>query len=501
MFGSALCGRIAPERSFQTQTLVDLNEMARPRDGKHVATRSARASVNSVTTTEVEPPIGAVHSIERMLRPRQSRERIGGLAGPYRLLEVLGKGGGGTVYEAEHIETRVRVAVKVVGETWVEKPIMAARFQREIEIIRFLNHPNIVSIIDEGHLDDGARFYAMELLRGEDLDSVLDRTIRLTPGECFALFGPVCSALTAAHDAGIIHRDLKGGNIFVVEGSPPRVKLLDFGVARVTASVDTAGLTARGAHVGTPTNMAPEQILCHPPDRRTDIYAAGVLLFRMLTGDYPFSGLAPEEIMQAHLSARPPVPSRLASIPTALDAVILRCLEKRPEARFQKVEAFWEAFASAMGRGFEGPLASTRTKAWAIYTEGVALNSETPDEDAHEQLVDLVDACAERFSSLGFRHAFETGTGVLMIAPTDRETLVDQGSALVSAASSLFNDMVDACPTGFGLSFSVHISDALFDGGELIGGGLVDLPAWKPEAANRPGLRLTESAREILRPT
>ena len=272
------------------------------------------------------------------------------MAGAYVLKRELASGGGGTVYEAQHKILGRKVAVKILRRQLAASPQMVARFVQEARAVNMIKHPNIVDVSDFGELPDGRPFHVMELLEGTDLRSILTERGRFPPAEVLEILEPVCSALQAAHDHGIVHRDLKASNIFVSNGPEKRVKLLDFGIAKLMhPDAADAGLTVVGTRLGTSYTMAPEQIRGEAIDPRTDIYALGVVLYHLLTGQYPFRAETMTEIERQHLEAPPPRPSQLAAIPPALDAVVLRCMEKTADRRFPTVKAFIEALRDAAG--------------------------------------------------------------------------------------------------------------------------------------------------------
>ena len=215
-------------------------------------------------------------------------------------------------------------------------PQMVARFVQEARAVNMIKHPNIVDIFEFDELPDGRPFYVMELLEGIDLRSILNERGRFPPGEVLEILEPVCSALQAAHDLGIVHRDLKASNIFIGNvGGKRVVKLLDFGIAKLMhPDAGEGGLTVVGTRLGTSYTMAPEQIRGDGVDARTDIYALGVVLYHLLTGQYPFRAETMTDIERQHLEAPPPRPSQVAPVPPALDAVVLRCMEKTAERRF-----------------------------------------------------------------------------------------------------------------------------------------------------------------------
>src|SRR4029077_9782109 len=251
--------------------------------------------------------------------------RPGTFAGSYVLKKELASGGGGTVYEAQHRLLGRRAAVKVLRRELAGSPQMVARFLREALAVNMIKHPNIVDIYEFGELPDGRPFYVMELLEGPALRSMLNERARFSSAEVLEILEPVCSALEAAHTQGIVHRDLKASNILIVtQGERRIVKLLDFGIAKLMhPDAGDAGLTVVGTRLGTSYTMAPEQIRGDSVDPRTDIYALGVVLYHLLTGQYPFRAETMTDIERQHLEAPPPRPSQAAAIPLAIDAVTL----------------------------------------------------------------------------------------------------------------------------------------------------------------------------------
>ena len=274
----------------------------------------------------------------------------------------LASGGGGTVYEAQHRILGRRAAVKVLRRQLAASPQMVARFVQEARAVNMIKHPNIVDIFEFGELPDGRPFYVMELLEGIDLRSILNERGRFPPGEVLEILEPVCSALQAAHDHGIVHRDLKASNIFIAKVAGKRVvKLLDFGIAKLMQpDAGEGGLTVVGTRLGTSYTMAPEQIRGDGVDARTDIYALGVVLYHLLTGQYPFRAETMTDIERQHLEAPPPRPSQAAPVPPALDAIVLRCMEKTADRRYQSVKAFIEALRDAAGAKTAEPEVTAR---------------------------------------------------------------------------------------------------------------------------------------------
>ncbi len=234
----------------------------------------------------------------------------GTLAGEYILEGFIARGGCGVVYGARHVRSGRPAAVKVLSEAVAHSRRVVDRFAREIDVLRSISHPNIVEIYGVGELNNYQPFYVMERLEGQTLDALIRSETRLTPRETLELMELVCAALAAAHTAGIVHRDVKASNIFICSGSPRTVKLLDFGIAKMMAPEEgSTWLTTAGRMPGTPSIMAPEQILGGPIDARVDVYALGVLLHRMLVGRLPFHTHDMDEMVRKHLEEQPLPPS------------------------------------------------------------------------------------------------------------------------------------------------------------------------------------------------
>jgi serine/threonine protein kinase len=254
--------------------------------------------------------------------------------GPYEIVAPLGKGGMGEVYRAQDTRLRRDVAIKVMQRGHAD-PSLWDRFAREARAASALSHPNICSIFDTGE-SDGLPYLVMELLEGQTLRELIG-TRPMEPATAVGIAVQIADALEAAHAKGILHRDIKPGNVIIVGRS--HVKVLDFGLAKQTAageSDETATLgmeTETGSVVGTPAYLAPEVLQGAKADARSDLWALGVVLYQMLTGELPFKGATTFEISSAILKEAPaPLP---AGVPLRLRAIVERCLEKRPERRYQ----------------------------------------------------------------------------------------------------------------------------------------------------------------------
>ncbi|HEX8284439.1 MAG TPA: serine/threonine-protein kinase [Pyrinomonadaceae bacterium] len=282
----------------------------------------------------------------------------------YRLDERLGEGGMGTVYRATHLLIERHVAVKVLNPRLVADETAKERFRREARAAGRLQHSNAVAVTDFGETKDGLVYLVMEILEGRPLREVLAREAPLDPARAVSLMLQIAAAVEAAHEAGIIHRDLKPGNIFLVQrpDSPYIVKVLDFGIAKL-ATADEAGgelsfhdtLTGTGVMIGTPRYMSPEQCDGAQLTPSSDVYSLGVILYEMLTGQTPFSGVSPLALALAHSSEVPRPPRELvATIPPALEAVVLHALAKGADERPSDAGEFRrELYAVAERLGLE----------------------------------------------------------------------------------------------------------------------------------------------------
>jgi serine/threonine-protein kinase len=268
--------------------------------------------------------------------------------GRYKVERIVGKGGMGTVYAVRHIVVGKVAAMKVL-KTGVERADgVLQRFVREAQTANLVKSRHIVEITDFGQLPNGLFYVVMELLEGEDLTRAM-KPGKLARADLVHIFIQVAEALALAHEKGIVHRDLKPDNVFLVnEGGDPRfVKLLDFGIAKVMAGDNpSAGLTETGVILGTPYYMSPEQARAEVVDHRSDIYALGVMMYRAFTGRLPFVADSTMGVLTRHLTEIPELPSRLSNVDPATERMIMRCMEKRREARFQSMTEVADALRS-----------------------------------------------------------------------------------------------------------------------------------------------------------
>jgi eukaryotic-like serine/threonine-protein kinase len=284
----------------------------------------------------------------------------GTVLGSYRLLEVLGEGGMGVVYRAEHVRLGRRVALKMLRPEYSSDAHAVRRFFTEARAVNKIRDENIVEISDFIETPGGDNYYIMELLEGQSLAAAMAGGEILALPRAIGIMAYVASALEAVHFAGIIHRDLKPENVFLIERGGQRdfVKLLDFGVAKLAGSADLISIhrTASGMVLGTPEYMSPEQASGKAVDSRTDLYSFGVMLFELVTGRLPFTGADFGELVVAHRTRSPVVPSSIEKlpheVPPELDELILACLAKNPDDRpvgIHSVGTMLAEIASARG--------------------------------------------------------------------------------------------------------------------------------------------------------
>jgi eukaryotic-like serine/threonine-protein kinase len=306
----------------------------------------AAHGANDLALSQTQPPAQAW--------PKQGEL----LAEKYRIEEPLGRGGMGLVLGARHIELGHRVAIKILDS---KDPLAAARFLREAKTCAQLVNDHIVRVFDLGRLPDGVPYFVMEHLRGRDLGSRIANE-RLPVSLAVQYLLQVCAALKEAHAMGVIHRDLKPSNLFVVERSDgkPWVKVLDFGISKLVTTrlghTPQLTLTLPDAVLGSPLYMSPEQLRGSKTlDARSDIWSLGVIAYELLTQRRPFEAQTLASVL-VRITTEAPVPpsSLVADLPVGLEAVVLRCLEKDPEARFPNIDAVIDALSPFADPGFSG---------------------------------------------------------------------------------------------------------------------------------------------------
>ena len=288
----------------------------------------------------------------------------GDVLGVYRILGQIAEGGMGVIFRAEHVRLGRQVALKVLKPELACRTDIVRRFFEEARAVNEIGHPNIVDVIDFVEVSDQDPplvYMVMELLVGEDLANRVRGAGPLEPEEAVRIACQVCDALIAVHRVKILHRDLKPENIFLINDEDShRVKLLDFGVAKAFGERQRVNLTDPGTAIGTPEYMAPEQILGKELDERTDIYALGLVLYDMLTNSVPFQASKYGELLVAQVKETPEPVSRRrregTPVPPALEAAVMRCLQKKQVDRFQNARELKEALLVSIGAAAEASI-------------------------------------------------------------------------------------------------------------------------------------------------
>jgi eukaryotic-like serine/threonine-protein kinase len=306
-------------------------------------------------------------------------------AGRYRVLKLLGEGGMGQVYLAEHVAIEKRVALKVLRAEYATRGEIVTRFQQEAISASRIKHPNVLDVFDFGQLENGCFFLAMEFLEGNDLADELTRRRVLDAAMGIRIAMQICRALAAAHANGVVHRDMKPENVFLQRTADGEeiVKIVDFGIAQLrskdTEVVETKRrLTRTGMIFGTPEYMAPEQAGGKHADLRSDIYSVGIIMYEMFTGAVPFTGETFLGVLAKHLSDPTPLMSAVypdINISPVLQSVIMRALEKDPQIRYQTMLEFAQAIsaspdAAALGYRPTVPSSSEHPAAYAPHVAG-----------------------------------------------------------------------------------------------------------------------------------
>jgi len=308
--------------------------------------------------------------------------------GSYRIVQMIGEGGMGRVYLAEHVKLGRRVALKMLRGEYASNAVAVKRFFREARAVNQIQHENIVEITDFIEEEGGDNYYIMELIQGRSLADLLEGESAIPVSRALGIAVQACETLAAVHAAGIVHRDLKPDNIFLTEkgGRKDFVKLLDFGVAKLVDSGEGVPIheTAAGAILGTPEYMSPEQAGGRKVDFRSDIYSFGVIMYEMVCGTKPHRGKSYGELVIQHMTITPTRPSKLKDapqvIPRALEDLIMRCLAKEPEKRpsdMGEIGAFLRKLSKdesiTLERYMPSPGGARRRRVWLATLAGLVL--------------------------------------------------------------------------------------------------------------------------------
>ncbi|MFH2007538.1 MAG: serine/threonine-protein kinase [bacterium] len=370
---------------------------------------------------------------------------LGTTIGNYRVLSLLGAGAMGEVYLGEHPQIGRKVAIKVLVAALSANPDISQRFLAEAKSVNTINHPNIIQIYDFGELDDGRLYFTMECLQGRELTEHIQDHAPLTIGEVSSLAEQLAGALDAAHATGIVHRDLKPDNIFIVDGHKGRVvKILDFGIAKLTEpGLSDAARTSSGVIMGTPLYMSPEQAAGRTREisPRSDIYALGVILYQMLSGQLPIQAESTAELLYKHI-AEPPIPlEQVASdLPPAVATVIARSLAKDPAERQQSAGQLFRELSQAF--------AGTPAGATATVTAAMAATQHPESITRSKPSVSTLGASASQaISTPGDAPQPARGSGALVKALLAVGVLAVAGVAILFATGKLTGSSKEKSPT------------------------------------------------------
>jgi len=373
----------------------------------------------------------------------------------YRLDRLIGEGGFGQVWHGVRESDSERVAIKVLHLELVRSVDALTRFQRELDAIGRLRHANVVRALDHGTLDDGRPYLVLEYIAGPSLRDAIHERGAIPPHEVLEILDPLCRALAIAHDAGLVHRDVKASNVILArDNGVLRPVLLDFGLVKLVDEVGP-GLTSSRSMLGTPAAMAPEQMRGQPVDARTDVYALGLLAFHMLTGQPAFGG-APG-VVQSYLQVHGPRPrpSSKVDIDPAIDEPVAKALAPEPEQRFPTTLALLDALRAVIA-----PADGAEVDVVAVYVEGAP---------------ETVARATQLVTASGLVVGIAAPDSVLAVAPRNA---VDTGKLRASLAT-----LVDA-------TIAIGVSKALVRG-QIVDGDALDVESWAPYPL-RSGLWVAE---------
>ena len=401
-----------------------------------------RDSDRRLLRPQSRPAIGADGSaaLAHQTEPNLELDVGSDIDGRYRIMELIGEGGMGKVYLAEHVEIGKRVALKVLHPSYSRMPDLVERFRREARAASKIGHPNIVDVTDSGATNDGSVYFVMEHLEGVELGSVIEREGALDVARALRITGQICRALSAAHREGIIHRDLKPENIFLITrgGEADVVKVLDFGIAKTTEAeaARERRLTSPGMAMGTPEYMAPEQAAGRPADARTDVYALGAIMYEMTTGLPPYSGANFMEILTKKATIDPPAPITIRTdLPLQVSELISAAMARSPELRPQSMDALeYELNKCLAGRGVAvAQILGMTTDANVV----ASLNSGLSMRNIDDGIVRQNTTSGRPGTHNGSSEVWETRSGVSRsIPPSSSGAISRQPSESTSSSSS-----------------------------------------------------------------
>jgi eukaryotic-like serine/threonine-protein kinase len=355
------------------------------------------------------------------------------LAGKYRIISMLGQGGMGSVWRAEHLALRSPVAVKLIDPTLTMNPEACERFLREAQSAATLRSPHVVQILDYG-VDEGLPYIVMELLEGESLSDRLQHAGRLSPADTLRIMVDVSRAMGRAHQAGIVHRDLKPDNIFLVTNDESEIaKVLDFGIAKSAMPGMSLGSGTRtGTMLGTPYYMSPEQACgAKNVDYRTDLWALGIIVFECMTGVRPFNADTLGGLVLAICKDDIPRPSSMAQVPGGFDEWFARAAERSPEQRFQSAKELVQTLSAVCGgEAARAPFGPNTPNPWAAQSAQVSVPRPTHDTQ-------VAQAQTSRTALTPHHLVTTTGAGSMSTSGVGHSQHRGPGAALVLAALAL----------------------------------------------------------------
>lgn len=412
---------------------------------------------------------------------------------PYVIRSTIASGGGGSVYLADDRSVGKACAIKVLHPELARSHVGMARFAREMAVLNTIRHPAIVEIYESGKLADGRPYFAMELLEGTNLKQLIRERGRFTIEQVLEILTPICSALGAAHASGIVHRDVKASNVHVnFRDGQCILKLLDFGVAKLLTPEDPKeGLTRAGSSIGTPAMMAPEQLRGEAVDERTDVYAVGVLIYQMLTGRLPFHGASRQDTELRILDASPRPPSQWVPLPVAIDAVVLRCLQKDPARRYPSIAAVEEAFRLAVASLFRPPQSTMAKRAVAISIAVLSEDSDQTDERLIDDLANVLDMAERALRGAGFESFFQMSTSLVGARVLSSNEVESEQLEAARAEAVAFLHRIESregAHSSLRVEIRAHAAEGFVceDGSsQEIGGPIVDVGSWPSETLIR----------------
>ena len=399
----------------------------------------------------------------------------GSRVGHYRITDRVAAGGFGTVFRAEHLVLGRVVAVKVLHPILAGSREHVARFEREARAVNTIGHPHIVDVHEFGELPDGRPFFVMEFLDGESLDRRIARGGPLSPVQTLAILEPICDALAAAHERGIVHRDVKASNV-VMAGD--RVVLVDFGVAKLVDD-PSAQLTKTGQRIGTPSSMAPEQIAGGALDARTDVFALGAMTYHMLAGTRAFGNESATVMKFLHVHSAPPRVSDRVPVAIEIDDAVSAAMAADPSERPAGAREYWERLRAAIE-----PKAAVAisTRAVGVYVDVTADQAAlaAPDESLLDDMDAIVPLAVEQLAAAGFRVAVDSGTAALLVLPLRAEDAGARARALacVSEAWRHIDERATKHPRVV-VALVVHVDDAVLSGSK-VRGSVTRFATWVP---------------------